>query len=91
MSSGRVAGYARLTAGSRDTRRAMLRRRSRIDRGVTQSNARTVHRARQYPHAILQQRAVGRIVHIRFYDRRIDAKAAAVRHPRTLRHLHARV
>ena len=38
-------------------------------------------------HAILQQRTVGGIVHIGFYDRRIDAKAAAVRHPRPLRHL----
>ena len=79
-----------IAPGSRSisTRRVTLRSRLRIAPGrIAQRRTRPLHRARQHAHAVLQQRAVGRIVHIRFYDRRIDAKSAAVRHPRPLRHV----
>ena len=46
-----------------------------------------VHRSREYAHAILQQGAVGRVMHIGFYDRRVDAKPAAVRHPHPRGHV----
>jgi hypothetical protein len=50
---------------------------------VTQRGTGARHRARQHPHAVLQQRAVRRVVDIRFYDRGVDAKSAAVRDPGT--------
>ncbi len=54
-------------------------------RRIAHGGAGALHRPCQHAHAILQQRAVRRIVHVGFYDRRIDTKAAIVRHPRPLR------
>ena len=65
-----------------------LRSRLRIRPGSSPSAViRPFHGAGQHAHTVLQQRAVGRRVHVGFYDRRIDAKAAAARHPRPLRDL----
>src|SRR5262249_44171598 len=46
---------------------------------VTQRHTRALHRAGHNPHTVLQQRAVRRVMHIRFYDRGVDAKSTAVR------------
>src|SRR5258706_8329773 len=48
---------------------------------IAQRGARPLQRPRQHAHAIPQQRAVGRVVHISFYDRGVDAKSATVRDP----------
>src|SRR2546425_4150206 len=55
---------------------------------IAQRRTRALHRAREHAHPVLQQGTVGWIVHIRFYDRGVDAKAAAVRHTLSLRDLH---
>jgi hypothetical protein len=69
-------------------KRPTLRRRLRTPRrGSTQRGASLLHRPRQHAHAVLQQRAVRRIVHISFYDRGVDAKSTSACDPGTLRDL----
>ena len=67
------------------TRRVTLRSRLRIrsDRSPNAILARCIVRQDAYP--IPQQRAVSRIMHIRGYDRGVDAKSATVRDPGALR------
>lgn len=55
---------------------------------LTQRRTAVMHRPRQRTDPVLQQRAVGGVVHIRFYDRGVNAKAAAVRDPGTLGDVH---
>ena len=58
-----------------------------VPRGIAHGRTGALHCPREHAHAVLQQGAVGRIVHIRRYDRGVDAKSTAVRDPGTLGHL----
>src|ERR687897_356193 len=52
---------------------------------IAQRRTRALQRAGEDAHPVSQQGTVGRIVHIRFYDRGVDPKATTVRDPGTLR------
>ena len=88
MSASRVSGDRTWTPDGQHAPPDASQAIAHVSAKVAQRLSRSLHRARQHADAVLQQRAVGRIVHIRFYNRCVDAKATPVRKPGTLRHVH---